>query len=423
MLCYSNGSETMDLAPQELKEGLYEALNTIGNKRKVLVLPPDITRYHSKAGELTRYAYDYYRQKITHLLPALGTHNPMNATEITRMFKGIPLSLFHIHDWRNDIINIGKVPADFIHEVSGGLVHYDWEVQVNKLLLQEGFDLILSVGQVVPHEVTGMANFNKNIFIGTGGPEAINKSHFLGAVFGLEKIMGQKDTPVRKVLNYAWDKFADRFPMVLHILTVIGRKTDGRLAVRGLYIGDDLECFNRASELSQQVNIEMLDTPLKKCVVYLDPSEYKSTWLGNKAIYRTRMAMADGGELIILAPGLQQFGEDPEIDTLIRKYGYKGTSATLEAVKKQKELQHNLSAAAHLIHGSSEERFQITYCPGILSEEEVRAVNFNYANINEMMKIYNPETRKDGYNQMPYDEEIFYISNPGLGLWSTKHNF
>jgi nickel-dependent lactate racemase len=242
-------------------------------------------------------------------------------------------------------------------------------------------------------------------------------------VFGLEKIMGQKDTPVRKVLNYAWDKFADRFPMVLHILTVIGRKTDGRLAVRGLYIGDDLECFNRASELSQQVNIEMLDTPLKKCVVYLDPSEYKSTWLGNKAIYRTRMAMADGGELIILAPGLQQFGEDPEIDTLIRKYGYKGTSATLEAVKKQKELQHNLSAAAHLIHGSSEERFQITYCPGILSEEEVRAVNFNYANINEMMKIYNPETRKDGYNQMPYDEEIFYISNPGLGLWSTKHNF
>lgn len=423
MLYYSKGSEKTEFTPKELREGLYEALNIIENKGKVLVLPPDITRYHSKAGEITGYAYDYYKKRITHILPALGTHSPMMANEITRMFEGIPHGLFHVHDWRNDIETLGTVPSEYIEQISGGLVNYDWEVQVNKLLLHGGFDLILSVGQVIPHEVVGMANYNKNIFIGTGGPEAINKSHFLAAVFGLEKIMGRRDTPVRKVLNYAWEKFSNRFPMVLYILTVIGRNDDGKLVVRGLFIGDDQECFNQASELSQKVNIEILDSPLKKCVVYLDPSEYKSTWLGNKAIYRTRMAMADGGEVIILAPGLQDFGEDGEIDTLIRKYGYNGTSATLDAVKNQEELQHNLGAAAHLIHGSSENRFLITYCPGNLSEEEVRAVNFNYAEVDEMMQKYNPRTLKDGYNQLPDGEEIFYISNPGLGLWSSRHRF
>jgi hypothetical protein len=90
-----------------------------------------------------------------------------------------------------------------------------------------------------------------------------------------------------------------------------------------------------------------------------------STWLGNKAVYRTRMAMADGGELIILAPGVKEFGEDHEIDRLIRKYGYRGTPATLAAVKANEELRNNLSAAAHLIHGSSEGRFNSPTAPAI----------------------------------------------------------
>src|SRR3990172_7027781 len=133
--------------------------------------------------------------------------------------------------------------------------------------------------------------------------------------------------------------------------------------------------FSRAADLSLRVNFTLLDAPLKKVVVYLDPSEFKSTWLGNKSIYRTRMAMADGGELVILAPGLKEFGEDPEIDRLIRKYGYRGTPATLAAVQANPELANNLSAAAHLIHGSSEGRFRITYCPGSqMRAEAIRSV-------------------------------------------------
>jgi nickel-dependent lactate racemase len=282
-----------------------------------------------------------------------------------------------------------------------------------------GHDLILSVGQVVPHEVIGMANYNKNLLIGTGGPEGINKSHFIGAVYGMERIMGKANNPVRSLLNYAASKFASHLPIV-YVHTVIGRDENGELVVRGLFIGDDVEVFTLAADLSLKVNFNKIETPFNKVLVYLDPAEYKSTWLGNKSIYRTRMAMADNGELIVLAPGLKEFGEDKEIDRLIRKYGYFGTPATLNFLNGDKELNNNLGAAAHLIHGSSEGRFSITYCPGHLTQKEIESVNFNYHDLGDMMKKYNPEKLKDGYNLMDNGEEIFFISNPALGLWASK---
>jgi nickel-dependent lactate racemase len=293
---------------------------------------------------------------------------------------------------------------------------------VDKLLVGGEHDLILSIGQVVPHEVIGMANYNKNVFVGTGGVDVINKTHFLGAAYGMERIMGRANSPVRSVLNYGSDNFASHLPIV-YVLTVIGKDIEGKLLVRGLFIGDDIECFNRAAELSLKVNFELLIEPLKKVVVYLDPSEFKSTWLGNKSVYRTRMAIADGGELIVLAPGLADFGEDAGIDKLIRKYGYVGTPKVLELVKKNDDLQQSLSAAAHLIHGSSEGRFTITYCSSKLSKEEIESVNFQYADLSSMVKQYNPEKLKDGFNRMPDGEEIFFISNPALGLWAHKGRF
>jgi nickel-dependent lactate racemase len=288
--------------------------------------------------------------------------------------------------------------------------------------VEGNYDLILSIGQVVPHEVIGMANYNKNIFVGTGGPEGINKSHFLGAVYGMERIMGRANTPVRQVLNYASDHFARQMPIV-YVQTVVAQGRDGKLKVRGLFIGDDVECFNLAAELSLKVNFEMLDAPLKKVVVYLDPSEFKSTWLGNKSVYRTRMAIADGGELIVLAPGLKEFGEDKQIDALIRKYGYVHTPDVLQYVKENEDLKNNLSAAAHLIHGTSEGRFSITYCPGYLSRQEIESVKFNYADPGQMMNRYDPKKLSDGFNTTSDGEKIFFISNPALGLWTYKKRF
>ncbi len=420
MLYYARGNENEKLSPEDLKEGLCAALGQLGSKQKVLVIPPDITRFYSRAGMLTQFAWQYYGDRMTDILPALGTHFAMSPEEIRRMFGDVPQNLFRVHDWRNDVVTLGDVPADYVRQVSGGKVDFSWPAQVNRLLVEGGFDLILSVGQVVPHEVIGMANYNKNIFVGTGGAEGINKSHFLGAAYGMENIMGRADTPVRRVLNYASEHFAKELP-IIYVQTVVAATENGQ-AVRGLFIGDDEQCFQQASALSLKVNFQMLAQPLKKTVVYLEPEEFKSTWLGNKSVYRTRMAMVDRGELIVLAPGLKEFGEDKEIDRLIRKYGYVGTEKVLQLVGENEELQNNLSAAAHLIHGSAEGRFKITYCPGHITKEEIESVNFAYADLNDMMKRYDPHKLKDGYNTVN-GEEIFYISNPGMGLWSWKERF
>jgi len=338
------------------------------------------------------------------------------------MFRDVPVNLFRVHDWRNDIVTVGVIPANYIDEITGGAVRYSWPAQLNKLIWEGGHDLILSIGQVVPHEVIGMANYNKNLFVGTGGAEGINKSHYIGAVYGMEKLMGRADNPVRKLLNYASEHFITNLP-VLYVHTVVALDDSGKTITHGLFIGDDEDVFLKAAELSLKVNFTMLEVPLKKVVVYLNPDEYRSTWLGNKSIYRTRMAMANGGELIIMAPGLKEFGEDQEIDRLIRKYGYRGTNIISKATKKNKELRDNLSAAAHLIHGSPEGRFTVTYCPGNLTKEEIEGVGFKYATVNEMMKLYNPERLKEGYNLLPGDDVVYFISNPALGLWAYDKRF
>jgi nickel-dependent lactate racemase len=414
----SIGNVEADLSPEQLRELLTESLAQLGERSRVLAVPPDQSREHSRAGKLTSYAWSYYGDRLKAVLPALGTHTAMRPDQIARMFPDVPLELFRVHNWRSDIETLGEVPAEFIRDQSEGKLSYAWPAQVNKLIAQGGFDLILSIGQVVPHEVIGMANFNKNILVGTGGREGINRSHYLGAVYGMERIMGRAQNPVRNVLNYASDHFLRHLPIV-YVLTVVGSRADGGLAVRGLFIGDDIECFNRAAELSIKVNFEMLDEPIKKAVVYLDPREFHSTWLGNKAIYRTRMALADGAELIILGPGVKEFGEDKEIDRLIRKYGYHGTPATLEAVAANADLASDLSGAAHLIHGSPEGRFKITWCPGQLSKEEIEGVGFSYDDLKTMTARYDPEKLSHGYNQVK-GEEVFFIANPGLGLWAHR---
>jgi nickel-dependent lactate racemase len=292
---------------------------------------------------------------------------------------------------------------------------------VNRLLVDGGFDLILSFGQVVPHEVAGMASYNKNLLVGTGGAENIHKSHYLGAVYGLERVMGRADNPVRRVMNYAWDRFAKRLPVVW-ALTVVSPAPDGGLATRGLFVGDDVRCFELACELSLRVNLTLLDRPIRKAVAYLDPSEYRSTWVGNKAIYRTRMALAEGGELIILAPGVDRFGEDPGIDALIRRFGYAGKPALLRAVARDQAMAANLAAAAHLMHGSSEGGFTVTYCPGGLRGSEVEAAGYRYAGVEAMLERYDPAKLAPGYNRVD-GEEIYFIPNPGLGLWACRDRF
>lgn len=412
------GGVDVDLSAGRLKELLSESLEKVGGRERVLAVPPDITRLHSQAGVLTCAAREILGERLKAVLPAIGTHTAVTPAQMEHMFPGVPHELFHVHNWRTDVETLGEVPAEFIREVSEGKLNFAWPAQVNRMISSGGFDLILSIGQVVPHEVIGMANYNKNILIGTGGRLGINRSHYLGAVYGLERIMGRAENPVRAVLNRASELFLKDVPIV-YVHTVVGRREDGGLAVRGLFIGHDAECFHRAAELSVKVNFEMVERPIRKAVVFLDPREFHSTWLGNKAVYRTRMGLADGAELIILAPAVRRFGEDDRIDELIRKYGYFGTPATLKAVEENEDLAAELGAAAHLIHSSSEGRFKITWCPGELSREEIEGVGFSYGELGEMIRRYDPDRLSHGWNNVD-GEEIFFVANPGLGLWAHE---
>ncbi|GHV72757.1 hypothetical protein AGMMS49940_00590 [Spirochaetia bacterium] len=396
--------------------------------RKVLLLPPDYTRLYSGAGKITAMYYKLLKD-CSHkntvevdVMPALGTHEPMSPKECESFFEGaIPYEKLVVHNWRKDVVKIGEVPAAFVSEVSEGRSTAAIDVEVNKRILDTSYDCIISVGQVVPHEVVGMANYSKNIFVGCGGYSMINASHMLSVRWGIERLMGKDFSPVRKVFDYAEEHFLKNIPL-LYVLTVTTTKRDGTspdaAQIRGLYIGRERALFEQAVRLSQTLNLIKVDKPLKKIVVYLDPREFKSAWLGNKAIYRVKMAIAWGGELIILAPGVRKFGEDEGNDALIRKYGYVGQERILQLMETEEDLGKNMSAAAHLIHGSSDGKFKIVYCTKELSEDEVRGAAFDYRHYDEAAKQYDIRKLTDGYNTVA-GEEIYYISNPALGLWTT----
>ena len=408
-----------EITVPQLEDSLRKWLENYHGLRRVLLLPPDITRYYSRAGLIVQLLYKMLAPECrVDIMPALGTHLPVNESERLKMFGDIPAGNFFVHDWRNDTVKIGTVPEGYVAEVSDGLVRYPIPVMVNRRLLEREYDLIVSIGQVVPHEVVGMANFTKNILIGCGGKEFIDKSHFLGAAYGMERLMGRDHSPVRKVFDYAENNFLQGLPLQ-YMLTVLS--TGGALC--GFFAGRSRQLFEAAVDLSRRENLTMLDRPLNRVVVYLEPEEFKSTWLGNKAVYRTRMAIADDGELLVIAPGLRQFGEDREIDGLIRKYGYVGSKRVLELVDSTADLGGNLSAAAHLIHGSSEGRFSITYAPGHLTEAELKQANLGYLPLEEAIRRYRPEQLQNGMNRLADGTEFFYISNPALGLWALRKNF
>ena len=388
--------------------------------RRVLLLPPDLTRAHSGAGWITETIYNLLPKSCDiHVIPTLGQHVPHTEAENKWMFGSIPHERIHAHDWRDGVVRVGTIPAALVKETTGG--NADWEIPVdlNTSLMEEPWDLIINIGHVVPHEVLGFANHNKNYFIGLGGKETICASHMAAGVYGIENNLGNLITPLRACYNWAEDKFLDRLPDV-YFQVVMKRDPQNKLVHTGVFVGDDLETYLQAARLSREVNITTFEKPIKKIVAHMQGDEFRSTWVANKAVYRTRMAMADGGELLIIAPGLERFGEQPEVDALIRKYGYAPTTEVLDLYKKNADLQDLAHGAAHLIHGTSEGRFTIRYAPGHLTRADIEQAKFAYADYNETLKRYPIDRLKEGWNTMPDGEEIFYISTPSAGLWSTK---
>lgn len=408
------------ITEQEIERNIHEYLKDYSMAKYVLILPPDISRLSSYAGNIVNILYRYFQKAEIDIMPALGTHIPMSESEIRKMYGPVPCNRFIAHDWRNDTVKIGQVPASFVKEISGGYVDVGIDVEVNQRLLDRKYDLIISVGQVVPHEVAGFANYAKNILVGCGGSSMINQSHYLGALYGMERIMGRVDNPVSKLYNYAANRFLSDIPLV-YILTVTTLDKTG-VKVEAVSIGTGDELFSETAKVSYEKNINFLDKPIKKAVVYLDPEKFRTTWVGNKSIYRTRMAMADGGEILVIAPALQGCGEDLENDRLIKKYGYMARDRVIEAVSNDQDLRNNLSVAAHLIHGFSEGRFRITYAPGKMAKEQILSIKYDYLPLEDALKMYDVSRLRDGFNTVD-GSEIFYVSNPALGLWTTRSRF
>ncbi len=387
--------------------------------KRVLLLPPDLTRAHSGAGKITELLYRALPDAEIAVIPTLGQHQPHTEAENTWMFGSIPNSRIHAHDWKNGVTRVGVIPASLVAETTGGAADWEIPVDLNSMLVDESWDLIINIGHVVPHEVLGFANHNKNYFIGLGGKETICASHIAAAVYGIENNLGCLITPLRACYNRAEENLLSHLPDV-YLQIVMRRNESNHLVTSGLYVGDDLETYLMAARSSREQNITTLDKPLKKVVAVMQADEFRSTWVANKAVYRTRMAIADGGELLIIAPGLERFGEQPEVDALIRKYGYTGTPRILGLYKTEADMQAIPHGVAHLIHGSSEGRFTIRYAPGHLSRAEIEQVGYEYADLAVAQARYNPATMKEGWNTMPDGEEVYYINTPSAGLWATE---
>ncbi len=415
------GKEADDIGDDEkrsLMEGVIEKRKK--QLKRVLLLPPDFTRYHSQCGKLTEMLYNFLPKDCeVDIIPTLGQHTPMTENEIRTMFGSIPLGRFYVHNWKHSCKQIGQIERDFVKKVTEGAADFPVPVEINRMVVEGGYDLIVSIGQVVPHEVLGFGNHNKNFFIGLGSKEMINASHFLAASYGIERNLGRINPPLRQIYNKAERDFLKGLPIV-YVLVVMGNKEDGTATTRGLYIGEDGETYIKAARLSQRLNVTKLKKPLRKVVAFMDGAEFKSAWVANKAIYRTRLAIANGGELLIIAPGVKSFGENKEVDKLIRRYGYVGTPQITKATEENADLQDLRVGAAHLIHSSAEGRFTITYAPGHLSRLEMEGVNFSYMKIDEAMARYNPEGLKEGWNRLEDGEEVYFIHSPATGLWALE---
>ena len=423
MIYFAEGGPSYLISLQRISELIDSMLDKLGNLNRVLLLPPDFTRYHSLAGEITCILFEKLKSRaIVNIMPAVGTHAPMTETEIKLMYPGIPVDKFLAHNWQKDLVEMGEILPKKTKELTGGLVDWPVKCEINRMLVEGNWDQIISIGQLVPHELIGISNHNKNILVGTGGKDIIGKTHMIGALYGTERMMGQISSPVRDVLNYMTRNFLNHLP-ISYIMTVREAGSDNQIFTRGIFAGNDEESFKQGARLCQEVNITLMDKKYKKIVAYLDPEEFKSVWVGNKAMLRTRMCLADGGELIILCPGIQSFGENSFSDSIIRKYGYQSTDRLISQAKENNEFEEYLIPFSQMIISDTGNRFNITYAAKKISKEEIESVYCHYAQYDEVVKTYDPFKLHEGENVMDDGEVIFFVSKPALGLWASADKF
>jgi lactate racemase len=393
-----------------------QALEHIQPGERVLAIIPDKTR-DDNTHQLFPIADEFLSKRGVasfDVLVAQGTHPPMSeAQKLSKIgltsFTG---SLFD-HRWNDpdELITLGELSAETVRQLTNGLIDRAIPVTINKLLAPGIYDTVLVFGATVPHEVAGFAGGAKYFFPGVAGPELTHTTHWLGALAGIENIIGQIETPTRHLIEAATDLIAAR---IISLNTVISRREDDELVVYALFGGDIREAFRRAAEVSRRVHIRYTGRKYKKIIALLDP-HYDELWVGGKASYKLGAIIEEGGELIIYAPHLNRLSATH--GSLIEKYGYAPLESVRDMLGVSQELRENLCIAAHLAHvayagrlddeGKVVSRYQITMATG-LSEETCRRVNLGYRD----------HTALD-YEAMRSDPDTLIVKDAGRDLYQV----
>jgi len=401
------------LTVADLREIVWQALEVIRPGERVLAIIPDKTR-DDNTHELFPIANEFLQKRGVASFDALvaqGTHPPMSAAQKRSKignadFRG---SLFdHRWDDPDELITLGELSGETVSELTGGLIDNAVPVSINKLLAPGIYDTVLVFGATVPHEVAGFAGGAKYFFPGVAGPELTHTTHWLGALAGIENIIGQVETPTRRLIEAAADLIPAR---IISLNTVISR-IDGELVTYALFTGDIREAFRRAAEVSRQVHIRYTGRKYKRVIALLDP-HYDELWVGGKASYKLGAIIEEGGELIIYAPHLTKLSETH--GELIEKYGYAPLESVRDMLGVSQELRENLCIAAHLAHvayagrldqhGKVVPRYQITMATG-LDEATCRRVNLGYL-----------DYRTLDYEAMRADPDTLVVADAGRDLY------
>jgi nickel-dependent lactate racemase len=420
-----------------LAAGLEKAMGGGKDLSRVAVISVDVTRLNGRSGDLVNYLY-VQGVNIENIFLSLGSHEFHSRAVNRKMFGDIPESLFVNHNW-NDVTEVGRFPRSYLEELCSRPLDFlpeEIPVELNTAFyegMKSGrYTCCLSFGPVFPHEVVGFSNGVKNRWVGIGGRHFLDASHsMMGLGYGMENTLGVLDTPLRKLLNRATEDFIPDFD-IIDVLTVLGADEDGFPCVKGFFMGDDFETHAKAAALSEKLNVDYLDEAAEDVVVYLDPDEYKSFWLGNKAVYRTGMGIARGGRLHVLAPGVRSFSdsaEQGERERLIEEVGYKGLSHVRKCLESTPGLKDNLSVAAHCVHGSplmddgGDPLFEIIYYtnPNHMPRKRVENAGFKWGDYGQVEDVSLPDSQgfHDNFG-IGRSKKVYFVPDPGMALLKVK---
>ncbi len=406
------------LTATEIRDLTTEALAEMDlNNKRVLIIIPDSTRT-APIPHMFQLFYDCLHHQVAALdyLIALGTHPLMSEEAINKLVGITPserkgkyaaINIFnHRWDKPQTFVNLGQITAAEVAEITGGLLKQAVEVRLNKIVFD--YEQIILCGPTYPHEVVGFSGGNKYFFPGIGGKEVIDFSHWLGAVITSYEMIGTQYTPVRRLIDKA-ASFIDKTKLCFSMV-VKGQD------LAGLYISTPEEAYQAAADLSAKIHIQWVDKPYQRVLAVMPPM-YDDIWTAAKGMYKTEPAIADGGEVIIYAPHIDEFSytHGQDLETI----GYHTRDYFLKQWDKFKH--HAGGVLAHSTHlrgigaydaatGVESPRIKVTLATSI-SQERCHKLNVGYrdpASIN-FARWRNRE-----------DEGILFVPKAGEMLYRLK---